>query len=556
MNNANNTFSKWAKYPSNQIIAGKTKQALIYTRVSSKEQADKNLSLDFQKKIIDEYANKNDFTILNYFGGTYESAKTDGRKEFGRMLEFIKKNKGKITHILVYTLDRFSRTGGGAIKLAQDLREKYGVSVFAVTQPTDTSNASGVFQQNIHLLFSEFDNQLRKQRAVAGMKEKFERGIWCLKPPMGYDIIRTNGERKIVVNKEGKQIKKAFIWKSEGMKNEEILGKLKLLGLTIYKQKLSMIFSNPFYCGIISNKMLDGKLVEGQHEKVIPQELFLQVNKIRESANKFGVPHRKESCEVPLKVFMKCEICGEGYTGYIVKAKNLWYYKCRTIGCCCNKNAKVVNNEFVEFLHGFSIKQEFIEPILFEMNHLFDNQNSNQKEELKAIENKLKEVEVNMDRIEKKFFIKEEMPKETFEKFMKDMKAEKDSLLEVQQICKSSSSNLKEYFSSILTFSSKLTMVWASSDAKAKENLQKLIFPDGVRYNKEKGSFRTEKVNMVFNQIASVVDVSDDNKNRKGGVNSTLSMLVGMARFELATSWSQTRRDNRATLHPELKKLS
>lgn len=26
---------------------------------------------------------------------------------------------------------------------------------------------------------------------------------------------------------------------------------------------------------------------------------------------------------------------------------------------------------------------------------------------------------------------------------------------------------------------------------------------------------------------------------------------VGMARFELATSWSQTRRDNRATLRPE-----
>ena len=32
-------------------------------------------------------------------------------------------------------------------------------------------------------------------------------------------------------------------------------------------------------------------------------------------------------------------------------------------------------------------------------------------------------------------------------------------------------------------------------------------------------------------------------------------VMVGMARFELATSWSQTRRDNRATLHPELKKL-
>jgi hypothetical protein len=34
--------------------------------------------------------------------------------------------------------------------------------------------------------------------------------------------------------------------------------------------------------------------------------------------------------------------------------------------------------------------------------------------------------------------------------------------------------------------------------------------------------------------------------------NSWLIKIVGAARFELATSWSQTRRDNRATLRPEL----
>ena len=110
------------------------------------------------------------------------------------------------------------------------------------------------------------------------MKEKFERGIWCVKPPMGYDIIRINGERKIVVNKDGKLLKKAFQWKTEGMKNEEILEKLNSMGLKIYKQKLSMTFSNPFYCGIIANKMLNGRLVEGKHEKLISQELFLKVN--------------------------------------------------------------------------------------------------------------------------------------------------------------------------------------------------------------------------------------------------------------------------------------
>ena len=48
---------------------------------------------------------------------------------------------------------------------------------------------------------------------------------------------------------------------------------LKAQGVKIYKQKLSMIFSNPFYCGIISNKLLNGKLVEGQHEKLISKTL-------------------------------------------------------------------------------------------------------------------------------------------------------------------------------------------------------------------------------------------------------------------------------------------
>lgn len=149
------TFGKWSKSSSVRNYRGPEKAAVVYTRVSSKEQADNNLSLDFQRKAIEEYALRNGFATLEYFGGTYESAKTDGRKEFQRMLDFIKKNKGKVSHILVYTLDRFSRTGGGAIKLAEELREKYGVTVFAVTQPADTSNASGVLQQSIHFIFSQ-----------------------------------------------------------------------------------------------------------------------------------------------------------------------------------------------------------------------------------------------------------------------------------------------------------------------------------------------------------------------------------------------------------------
>ena len=38
----------------------------------------------------------------------------------------------------------------------------------------------------------------------------------------------------------------------------------------------------------------------------------------------------------------------------------------------------------------------------------------------------------------------------------------------------------------------------------------------------------------------------------KAAIMLPLSYYVGAARFELATSWSQTRRDDRATLRPEL----
>lgn len=131
----------------------------------------------------------------------------------------------------MYALDRFSRTGGAAIKLATDLREKYGVIINSVTQPVDTSNPSGVLSQGMHFLFSEFDNKLRGQRVVAGLKAKFEMGIWAVKPPQGYDSIKINGERKLVVNAEGKIIAKAFQWKMDGMRNVEIVERLKALGL-------------------------------------------------------------------------------------------------------------------------------------------------------------------------------------------------------------------------------------------------------------------------------------------------------------------------------------
>ncbi|MEI6811025.1 MAG: recombinase family protein, partial [Candidatus Nomurabacteria bacterium] len=58
------------------------KYGVIYTRVSSLEQEQNNGSLDVQLKIDKEFASRNKISVRELFGGKYESAKTDGRKEF------------------------------------------------------------------------------------------------------------------------------------------------------------------------------------------------------------------------------------------------------------------------------------------------------------------------------------------------------------------------------------------------------------------------------------------------------------------------------------------
>lgn len=524
-------FSRFAKVSDVKKLPASAKTAVVYTRVSSKEQADTNLSLDFQKKTIEEYASRNGFSIVEYFGGTYESAKSDGRKEFQRMLAFIKKNKGKVSHILVYTLDRFSRTGGGAIKLSEDLREKYGVTIDAVTQPADTTNASGVLQQNIHFIFSKYDNELRKQRATAGTKEKFEKGIWAAKPPLGYDILKTGGERKIIINATGKKLKKAFVWKSQGWKNEAILEKLRALGINLRKQHLTKILANPFYCGLISHKMLEGRVIQGTQEPLITPELFLKVNEIHRAAPGYGVPHRKELEEVPLKVFVRCSECNIPFTGYIVKAKNLWYYKCRTKGCKCNKSAIKMHDSFKDLLGEYSIQEHLIAPLKQETTAAYRELCKETVELAAALRAQLDEVQSKIETIEEKYFIAGEMSRETYEKFCSRYKSEEASITKELDKLTKGSSNPMETISKAVSLAANLATTWASSDVLEKERLQNLLFPEGITYDRKMGQVRTERVNEVFSLIASLARVLGQKERGQASSKNRLSPCVRKRRF-------------------------
>lgn len=435
------------------------------------------------------------------------------QRGYSAMLGIILVVAGMITCILAFFVDRFSRTGGAAIKLAQDLREKYGVIVYAVTQPSDTTNSSGVLHQNIQLLFSEYDNQLRKEKAVAGMKHKFQQGIWATRVPQGYDIIKINGERKIVVNEVGKKLRKAFIWKAEGMKNEEIIGRLRAMGVPMYKQQLTKIFKRPFYCGIINHGLLDGKVVETTHEKLISQDIFLKANGIHQANPNYGVPHKTENDYLPLKVFVKCDQGGHPFTGYIrtkitkkeKKELVFYYYKCRTNGCKCNRNNKELHQQFQEFLSHYSIKEEFVSAVQYELEHLFHELNMDNAQQEVLLKGQLTEVKKKLSTILEKYHVLETITQEVFDSFYQKYTEEKDAIEKGLEACSGSMSisNLPVFLENAISLSRKLNTVWTSGDIQLKEDLQKLIFPEGVYYDRKTQTFRTEKVNFIFELIAS-----------------------------------------------------
>ena len=195
--------------PISKVVAPRSGNVCYtYDRVSSRDQMINGNSLAWQFERLDEYAVKNNLVIKNRYGGTYESAKTDERKEFKRMLADITKDKS-VSAILIYSYDRFSRSGANGIFLLENLK-KLGVKIIAVTQEVDSFTPTGSFQENLYMLLSKLDNDMRRDKSMSGTKSMIKKGYWPYSTPRGYTntVKYATADKHIyVINDEGKLLR-------------------------------------------------------------------------------------------------------------------------------------------------------------------------------------------------------------------------------------------------------------------------------------------------------------------------------------------------------------
>src|SRR5690606_16470145 len=153
----------------------------------------KNYSITDQTDGIKNFfANKPDFLLEEFFGGTYESASGDiTRKEFTRLIDYIKKRKKKPYAIAMHYISRFSRTGGGAISIMEELVDKLKVHLIETSSGLCTAVEADRIKIWEKLIEAKKENVQRLERTLPGMVSFLQAGNWLGKAPKGYTMLGT-----------------------------------------------------------------------------------------------------------------------------------------------------------------------------------------------------------------------------------------------------------------------------------------------------------------------------------------------------------------------------
>ena len=86
------------------------------------------------------------------------------------------------------------------------------------------------------------------------------------------------------------------------------------------------------------------------------------------------------------------------------------------------------------------------------------------------------------------------------------------------------SSNLKMAIEKGRIIAENISVLCGSADFDGKQQLQNLVFPEGIMYNKKTHTVRTQRINTLFAEIPLRVSILDENK--KGNPNKNYLFLI------------------------------
>ena len=297
----------------------------LYPRVSGHEQED-NYSIPEQIERMKKYCDAKDWTVYKiYTDSVYTGASMD-RPGLQAMIKDCE--AGKIDMVLVYKLDRLSRSQKDTLYLIEDVFEKHDVGFTSMTENFDTSTPHGKFIVGILAVFAQLEREKIRERTMIGKQARAAEGKWHGSNwiPIGYDY--EDGHLK-VNEYEKMQILEIVDLVLKGTPFRTTANLMNSRGLThkygVWDAKaVKRVLGNKLYLGYIKDNDTHHK---GLHEPILDQETFDAIQEILEARKeKYGTVYKKHKSL--LAGFIFCKHCGGRYGRQTNGKGGLSYYSC------------------------------------------------------------------------------------------------------------------------------------------------------------------------------------------------------------------------------------
>ncbi len=461
-------------------------KAVIYARVSSKEQEKEGFSIPAQLKLLREYAAAGNFSIVEEYQDV-ETAKQAGRTNFMEMFNFLKqeakrKQENICRVILVEKTDRLYRNIKDWVLLDDlDLEFHFVKENFVFSRE---SRSSEKFIHGIKVLMAKnyIDNLSEESRK--GMLEKAEQGIYPSYAPLGYRNVVKGDKKFIEPDPEyAPFIKKVYEWYATGNYSLlEITRKARAEGFVfrrtknpIAKSTIHKILTNTFYYGEF---YWSGKIYKGNHEALIDRDLFERAQDVL-FGRRGKIRQQKHSWA--FQGLVSCGHCGCTMTAEIKKGRYVYYHCTGHKGKCPEKYVREeeLAQQFGEALGKIRFDEEVLEWIITALRESHKDEKKYRDEMIARLQQQYSKIQSRLDAMyEDK--LDGVISAEMFKRKSEEWEAEQAEIL--RKIEKQQGSNVSylENGVRILELAQRAAELYERQDMSEKRKLLNLVFSNST----------------------------------------------------------------------------
>ena len=309
--------------------------AVIYLRVSSKEQAEKGgeaegFSIPAQREACKRKAESLHAAVIDEFVDRGESAKTAARPELRRLLDYVAAQPVK--YVIVHKVDRLARNRADDVAINLALKQA-GVELVSVSENIDQT-PSGLLLHGIMSSIAEFYSRNLANEVIKGTVQKAKNGGTPGRAPIGYlNVRRMENGREVRTVEIDPERGPLMAWAFEAYATGDwtirrLVDELEARGLTtvpgprspgrpLVVSHLHKLLRHPYYIGMVRYQ---GVVYPGKHRPLVTPETWHEVQKLLTAKNYAGEKERQHPHY--LKGSIYCGQCGARLIVCYAKGKN------------------------------------------------------------------------------------------------------------------------------------------------------------------------------------------------------------------------------------------